>query len=165
LVPNPIDSLTVIAEISLGLVGLTAIVTVLRRPDGDLDRLDRIRSLHLLVYAGVTLLLALLPSLLTAMDFEPTRTWRVSSGVMIVCSFIGFATNPRPWARSSFRSSQSILLVFIYLFASANVLLQMANAAGAFGLPRYWPYLLGLLWYLAFCLTQFAALLFLRPTE
>ena len=163
MVPNPIDSLTVIAEMSLGLVGLTAIVTILRRPDGDLERLDLVRSLHLLVYSGATLLLALLPSLLTAMNCEPRVTWRLSSAAMILCSLIGFATNPRP--RLSVGSPESTLLVFIYVFASANVALQLANAAGMFGLPRFWPFLLGLLWYLAFCLTQFAGLLFLRRSE
>ena len=43
---NPVDSLPVIAEISLGLVGFTAVVAVLRRPDGGLGTVNLFRSLH-----------------------------------------------------------------------------------------------------------------------
>jgi hypothetical protein len=164
-VVNPVDSLPVIAEASLGLVGLTAIVTVLRRPDGGFEGLDLIRSIHLFVYSGATLLLSLLPALLTAMGCDLPATWRISSVAMLVCSLVGFATNPRPRRPAGSLSADMALLIAIYAFAALNVVLQLANAVGVFGLPRFWPFLLGLFWYLVFCLTQFAGLLFLRPSE
>lgn len=164
---NPVDSLPVIAEISLGLVGFTAIVTVLRRPDGGLVGWELLPSLYLLGYSSATLLLALLPSLLAAMGCELAATWQISSAAMLLCSLVGFAYNPQRRARLTLapQTASRSLLVAIYVFASLNVVLQLANAAGIFGLPRFWPFLLGLLWYLVFCLTQFASLLFLRPSE
>ncbi len=164
---NPVDSLPVIAEISLGLVGFTAIVTVLRRPDGGLAGWDLLGSLYLLGYSSATLLLALLPSLLTAMGCELAATWQLSSAAMLLCSLVGFGHNPPRRARATAESptASRSLLVAIYVFASLNVVLQRANAVGMFGLPRFWPFLLGLLWYLVFCLTQFASLLFLKPSE
>ena len=65
---NPVDSLPVIAEISLGLVGFTAVVAVLRRPDGGLATVNLFRSLHLLGFSSATLLLSLFPFLLTAIE-------------------------------------------------------------------------------------------------
>jgi hypothetical protein len=162
---NPVDSLPVIAEASLGLVGLTAIVTVLRRPDGGFEGLDFIRSIHLFVYSGATLLLSLLPSLLTAVGCDLPTTWRLSSVAMLVCSLVGFATNPRPRLSAGSLSPDRALLISIYGFASLNVVLQVANAVGVFGPPLFWPFLLGLFWYLVFCLAQFAGLLFFRPSE
>ena len=162
---NPVDSLPVIAEISLGLVGLTAIVTVLRQPGGGFERYDLLRSLLLLVYSSATLVLALLPSLLTAMGCEGGLTWRLSSGAMLLCSLAGFASNSRVRLWIGPITSRRSLTAFIYTFGALNAALQLANAAGVFGLPRFWPFLMGLLWYLVFCLTQFASLLFIRPSE
>jgi hypothetical protein len=95
---NPVDYLPVIAEISLGLVGFTAIVTALRRPDGGPVGWDLLGSLYLLAYASATLLLALLPSLLSAMGGELAVTWQISSVAMLLCSLVGFAFNP--WRRA-----------------------------------------------------------------
>ena len=46
-----------------------------------------------------------------------------------------------------------------------NLVLQLANAVGLFGLPQFWPFLLGLLCFLIYCLAQFASLLFMEPSE
>ncbi len=162
---NPFDSLPVIAEVSLGLVGLTAIVTVLRQPGGGFERYDLVRSLLLLVYSSATLVLALLPSLLTAMGCEGGLTWRLSSGAMLLCSVAGFASNSRARRLVGLETGSGFLSAFIYTFGALNAALQLANAAGVFGLPRFWPFLMGLLWYLVFCLVQFASLLFIRPSE
>ena len=157
---NPIDSLPVIAEISIGLVGFTAVVAVLRRPD------DLLSSLFLLGYSSATLILALLPYLFTAMGAESEVTWRLSSGAMLLCSLAGFVLLPQiraPLTTDSLASKS--LFVSIVVLGFLNAVLQLANASGMLGVPRFWPFLLGLLWYLVFCLTQFAALLFLRPSE
>jgi hypothetical protein len=158
---NPVDSLPVIAEISLGLVGFTAIVTILRPPDRGLVGLDLVRSLYLLAYASASLLLALLPSLLTAMGCEPGVTWRLCSATMLVCSLVGFVYNRQSRPRFSVESLtvSGSMLVAIWVLGSLNLVLQFANAAGLFGLPRFWPFLLGLFWYLVFCLMQFAGCL------
>jgi hypothetical protein len=157
---NPVDSLPVIAEISIGLVGFTAVVAVLRRPD------DLFSSLLLLGYSSATLILALLPFLFTAMGAEPEGRWQLSSGAMFLCSLAGFAPYLQIRAALAADSlapkSRSIAIVVLGLL---NAALQLANVFGMFGVPRFWPFLLGLLWYLAFCLAMFASLLFLRPSE
>ena len=80
---NPVDSLPVIAEISLGLVGFTAIVAVLRRPDGGLVGWELLPSLYLLGYSSATLLLALVPSLrIQSSTSSATYPWR-HNGVQI----------------------------------------------------------------------------------
>ncbi len=71
---DPVDTLPVIAEMALGLVGFTAIVAALRRPGAGLVGADLVRSIHLLVYSSVTILLALLPYFLIAIDLEPATT-------------------------------------------------------------------------------------------
>ena len=164
---DPVDTLPVIAEMALGLVGFTAIVAALRRPGAGLVGADLVRSIHLLVYSSVTILLALLPYFLIAIDLEPATTWRLSSAAMMSCSLVGFATNPRPrfWRSVGSLSVDWAILIAINVFAALNVGLQIANVAGAFAPPHFWPFLLGLIWYLVFCLTQFAGLLFLRPGE
>ena len=86
---------------------------------------------------------------------------------MLVCSVTGFVTNPPPtfWRAVESLSLPWALLIAINVFAALNVGLQIGNVAGAFAPPHFWPFLLGLLWYLVFCLVQFAGLLFLRPDE
>ena len=56
-------------------------------------------------------------------------------------------------------------MIIINVVGALNIGLQIANVAGAFAPPHFWPFLLGLLWYLVFCLIQFAGLLFLRTDE
>jgi len=164
---NPVDSLPVIAEISLGLVGLTVIVTVLRRPDGALAGAALVQSLHLLLYASATILLALLPYLLTAMNASTAATWRLCSLIMLLCSVIGFRANPFPriWGLGRPLSTARSVLVAIWVLAFCNAILQLVNAAALLGPPQFWPFLLGLLWYVVFCLAQFGGLLFTKPTE
>ncbi len=169
---NPVDSLSVIAEISLGLVGFTAVVAVLRRPDGGIGPTDLFRSLHLLAYASVTLLLALFPYLLTAMGCEAEATWRISSSIMFLTGVVGLIPSPRhrqliSLGQSISPESMAMKSRFFALvgLAALNLVLQLANAVGLFGLPQFWPFLLGLLWFLTYCLAQFASLLFMRPSE
>ena len=177
---NPVDSLPVIAEISLGLVGFTAVVAVLRRPDGGLATVNLFRSLHLLGYASATLLLSLFPFLLTAIGCEPEAMWRISSFAMSLAGVVGLI--PSPQQRQSIRQSISLgrdamwnrvgesiatksrFFALLGLLA-LNLVLQLANAVGLFGLPQFWPFLLGLLCFLIYCLAQFASLLFMEPSE
>jgi len=157
---NPVDSLPVIAEISLGLVGFTAVVAVLRRPD-NLN--DLVSALLLLAYSSATLVLALVPFLFTAMGSGPEATWRLSSLVMLLCSLVGLASYPK--TRNTIPAVASRRTVAILSVGALNAILQLANAAGVFGAPRFWPFLLGLLWYVIFCLAMFASLLFPQPSE
>ena len=157
---NPVDSLPVIAEISIGLVGFSAVVAVLRRPD------DLIPSLFLLGYSSATLILALLPFLFTAMGAEPEGRWQLSSAAMFLCGLPGHAAYPQilaSLAEDSAPPKSPIIALMVLGFL--NTALQLANALGIFGVPRFWPFLLGLLWFLAFCLAVFASLLFLKPSE
>ncbi len=169
---NPVDSLPVIAEISLGLVGFTAVVAVLRRPDGGLGSINLFRSLHLLGYASATLLLSLLPFLLAAIGFEPEAMWRISSSAMALTGVVGLIPSPRQRQLISLGQSispesiatKSRFVALVGLLA-LNLVLQLANAVGLFGLPQFWPFLLGLLCFLIYCLAQFASLLFMEPSE
>ncbi len=172
---NPVDSLLVIAEISLGLVGFTAVVAVLRRTDGGLGTVNLFRSLHLLGYASATLLLSLFPFLLAAIGCEPEAMWRISSSAMALTGVVGLI--PSPSQRQIFSEGrvmrkivgESILRKSRYFallgLLALNLVLQLANAVGLFGLPQFWPFLLGLLCFLIYCLAQFASLLFMEPSE
>ncbi len=169
---NPVDSLPVIAEISLGLVGFTAVVAVLRRPDGGLGMVNLFRSLHLLGYASATLLLSLFPFLLTAIGCEPEAMWRISSSAMLLTGVVGLIPSPRrrqliSLGQSISPESMAMKLRFVTLLGllALNLVLQFANAVGLFGLPQFWPFLLGLLCFLIYCLAQFASLLFMEPSE
>ncbi len=173
---NPVDSLPVISEFSLGLVGFTAVVAALRRPDGGLATVNLFRSLHLLGYASATLLLSLFPFLLAAIGCEPEAMWRISSSAMSLAGVVGLI--PSPQRRQSI-SVGRFAQIYLSLESSAmksrfvallgllalNLVLQLANAVGLFGLPQFWPFLLGLLCFLIYCLAQFASLLFMEPSE
>ena len=175
---NPVDSLSVIAEISLGLVGFTAVVAILRRPDGGIGSTDLFRSLHLLGYASLTLLLALFPYLLTAMGLSPDATWRIGSATMALTGVVGLtsvdwldrATGGPGWqARQREITASSLAarsrVVVLTGIVALNTLLQVVNAIGLLGGPKFWVFLLGLLVLLVYCLAQFASLLFMRPGE
>jgi hypothetical protein len=173
---NPVDSLPVIAEISLGLVGFTAVVAVLRKPDGGLGTANLFRSLHLLGYASATLLLSLFPFLLTAIGCEPEAMWRISSSAMSLTGVVGLIPSPRQRQAISLGKPRDALQLgesiatksrFFALLGllALNLVLQLANAVGLFGLPQFWPFLLGLLCFLIYCLAQFASLLFMEPSE
>lgn len=161
---NPADSLPVIAEISLGIAGFTAIVSVLRQPGGGIARQDVVRSVYLLAYASATLLLALLPSLLAAIGFESATAWRLSSGAMALTALPGLGFIPRGTMLSE-APRHAALIWALVVCGALNLALQLANAAGMLGPTHLWPFLLGLLWYLVFCLSQFASLLFVRPSD
>jgi len=177
---NPVDSLPVIAEISLGLVGFTAVVAVLRRPDGGLGTINLFRSLHLLGYASATLLLSLFPFLLAAIGCEPEAMWRISSSAMSLTGVVGLIPSPQQrqsislatslgrdamWNRVGESIAMKSRLFALWGLLALNLVLQLANAVGLFGLPQFWPFLLGLLCFLIYCLAQFASLLFMESSE
>ena len=173
---NPVDSLPVIAEISLGLVGFTAVVAVLRRPDGGLGTVNLFRSLHLLGYASATLLLSLFPFLLAAIGCEPEAMWRISSSAMSLTGVVGLIPSPQQrqsislgrdamWNRFGESIAMKSRLFALLGLLALNLVLQLANAVGLFGLHQFWPFLLGLLCFLIYCLAQFASLLFMEPSE
>ncbi len=113
----------------------------------------------LLGYASATLLLSLFPFLLAAIGCEPEAMWRISSSAMSLTGVIGLIPSPqqrqlislgRDAMRKRFGESIAMKLRFLALFylLALNLVLQLANAVGLFGLPQFWPLLLGLLCFL-----------------
>jgi hypothetical protein len=155
------DSLTLLAQLSVAVLGFSGVVAVLgRRASGDWTELDRERFLGMVDCAVLALVLSLLPLPMLDAKFSEAMVWGWCSAIgALVCALVvapRLITIASPSIRSNPAVSKLSLVYGICALIAAPLLLAL-NAAGVVLSRTSTPYLVASL--LVF---GFAVLLFLR---
>lgn len=152
------DVLLSMAEVAVALLGFAAIVSVFRqrdvwRPDG---------RFWAMVGAGVgTLALSLVPLPFLYAGGAAQATWRTCSALLgtFALGYCAFLTRSFRRDRAADLSPNISIFALVFGGSALTGLLVLASAAGSLGEPRFWPYLVGLIWFQVVTTTFFVRLL------
>ena len=161
LVPQPTDSLSLIAELAVALAGFSGIVVAIgRRQSGKLSPLDRRRLGNLLANALLALFWSLLGLTLLHAAVADDLAWRIASGGWAFVVAIGL---PIDWRRVRALSKAERTLVNRRIHNAAGTavlvvaLLQISNIVH---FHAFWPILIAVSLNLFLAFSQFAFLLY-----
>jgi hypothetical protein len=150
-----------LAEVSVALTGFAGIVVFLgRRAAGQWTPSDRTRFTLMIAFGLQALLFSLAPLLVWELTLEPTATWAASSAVGAVVGAFGLIAGGGRLIRTARAHDEEANLALggVLMGGTALILLALVLNALGFGLSRtFAPYLVALLWNLAW-----ACLFFLR---
>jgi hypothetical protein len=162
------ESLSVIAELGIGLAGFSGVVVAFGQRSRELHTLDRIRVVGLLIGSLGSALGATLPILLYDVGLSDTAVWQASSTAM-TCLLVGFVANSRRSLSSLSSSQRQSLHPAIWVAVMSGVALlipvQVANVMGWIVGPSSGPYLAALYFLIVYACVQFFRLLLVRPRE
>lgn len=153
------QSLYALAEISIAMVGFSAIVVLFRKSDsGTWKAEDADRFNGMLLHSMAATFFCFLPSLLGVFTSDPPLVWSISSGVLgiqVLAHSIVIFRLPS--------SDASVRVALVFGFAVA--VLQGLNAVGV-GYERVFePYLVGVLWHIVQAGVLFISLVWVRATD
>jgi hypothetical protein len=143
------ETLTAIAELSLGLAGFSAIVIALGERSAQAS-VSRLAVVFLLTASFVTLFLALAPLVFAALGLSEAGSFRASSAVMAVVAIVWLAILAPAGFRENVlgRKNMPVFTPIALSLAGANIILQTLSAAGFIDANPFGIYLLGLFFYL-----------------
>ena len=160
------DALGLIAEIGIAIAGFAGVVATLRAPGGMNGAYATLRIGSLLALSALAVLMALLPFAFHHAGLNCTKTWAISSAMMLtllammMLSFTYFRTKTR-LAPDESPPGMQILRPFVVAINTVTLVLQVANVAF---IRELWPFYTGLLTITAIALVNFAHIL-LAPSR
>jgi hypothetical protein len=160
----PRESLLIgLAEVSVALTGFAGIVVFLgRRAAGQWTPSDRTRFTLMIACGLQALLFSLAPLLIWELALDPSATWAASSAVGAAAGAFGLIVGGGHLIRTarSHDEEASLALGGVLMGGTALILLALVLNALDVGLGRtFAPYLVALLWYLAWACLFFYRLL------
>ena len=158
------DLLQTIAEIAIALTGFTGVVAVLgERARGKWRAVDLFRFNNLLTNSIGALFLAFVPILIHKLGVSEVTAWRLSSGLAAAYILIGFVRglSIRRLPQDEQVEIHRPVLGALVAIQAAVFSLLIANALGVAYSGESGPFLVGLVWLLAFSAFQFVRLLLL----
>jgi hypothetical protein len=158
------DELLTIAEIAVGLAGLSGVIAVFIQR-GGLSPADRLRFLALFGTAFAALVLAFVPIALAYSGFKNQDIWQISSVTMVFAGLVGLVPLPfgQRTIRKEFKTTTSLPTVFLLVPSGINLAIQLVNAGGWIWQPNLVPYLIGMLVYLYAIAFFFVIIVLFRP--
>lgn len=160
------QSLSIIAEIGIGLAGFSGLIVAFRKDAGPLTNVQKYRLQVLLALAFGAMFLALLPELLHYMGVPTDRLWIVAA-LVLSCYSVVFVIW---WIAASHRLKASVPEIFNWFafsrMAAGHVIVIILQLAVIFSLlDEQSPgvYLAALIWYLLHAVQQFTRMLFVQP--
>ncbi len=158
------DLLQTIAEIAIALTGFTGVVAVLgERGRGKWRAVDLFRFSNLLMTSIAVLFLAFVPILIHKLGAPELTAWRLSSG-MAAAYILVAVTRGRSIRRLPQDEQVEIhrpVLGALLAIHAAVFLLLVASGLGVAYSGESGPFLVGLVWLLAFSVFSFVRLLLL----
>ncbi|TNE40685.1 MAG: hypothetical protein EP347_03185 [Alphaproteobacteria bacterium] len=155
-----LDTLHVIAQIAITLIGFTAIAISLRdREAGQWSHLHDLRLFSIIMPPTTALICCFIPELLAMVMSDEESVWRLANlilGLAKLGPWFGFSKSVNNW--KEMKPAQLIMLLGGFIFIAAN-LLAAANI-----LP--WLemiYIMGVLWPILVGLQNFVALIDVKP--
>jgi hypothetical protein len=163
--PDPIDTLSLLANASIVITGLAGVAAALgRRAEGNWTPLERARLINLFVSSLTVLFLSLIALTALHADLRFGTTWRLSSGLWCL-SLIGFLVLFRK--RLEMASSQDPQRAGTFtraLISSGNVFFVVVNLLNVVWFGEFWLFLMGQVWLFGLGCHAFVRLvLFLGP--
>jgi hypothetical protein len=162
--PDPHETLSVFAEISVALAGFSGIAIAFGRPAaGALSQLESRRLFNLFTFSGFVLIISLIGISLFHIDsVNENLLWRGGSSVLVI---LGTPWLIRDWKKINRLSPEERVHVpnnVIYPFTAMAVIVISLQVANAIKLGAAWPFFLALVLLVAFTFQQFILLVWTR---
>ena len=158
--PEPGETLSLIAELAVALAGFSGIVVVLGRREGQPSHMEKRRLDNLFLHALWALATSLLALILLHASIQDATVWRLASTIWVLPFPVLLV---RDWRRvraiSASEPTNPPMLAAIYVAAVSAALLQVAN--GLY-LHSIWPFLSAVCLNLLLGFQQFVTLLYAR---
>ena len=155
--PDPHDTLSIFAEVAVALVGFSGIIIAFgRRSLGSMTALELRRLQNLFVSSGVVLFFSLLcNALLHVESLAAAHLWRGASTVFFVFTTYWLLVDWRKVSRLEPAQRAEVKPYVLYPFIGAGIAVLLLQLANVFVLGVAWPFLIGLVFGLAFAFQQF----------
>lgn len=160
--------LLTLSQMALAVAGFSGITIAFLRTPGRLTALEAYRYVWMFGASFGAMFLALLPAALMVVDVSPRAASRVAAGALVAftLTWYGILIGPtRRFLRESPAVFHRPILFALAAGHAANVLVQGAVAAGAWGARADGIFACGILWLLFHAAYQFSRILFVRPSE
>jgi hypothetical protein len=154
------EILLAITDIALTLIGLSSVVTALRRSKEEAWGIQEINGLIFLAIVSIaTILFALLPFSLFYMEFSEAKIYTVSSTAYCIFStlmIVGFAIRAK---RSGFPSRRPRVFNTFAGLSAGVIFIMFLVAVGRIREGVFGYYLFGVIWLLVLAFVQFVVFL------
>jgi hypothetical protein len=153
------QSLSILAEISVGLAGFSSIVVAFRRSSAHApwSRGDVFRFQDMLESSLVAALLAILPAALRGLGLDEPDLWPFVSALFFVFVVFNTIRRVRQLSRLPAGALSNPLVVFFLIMLAVVAAVQLLNVLGWIVPEGPGPYLFGATWY-----TIYAGFMFYR---
>ena len=162
--PDPHETLSVFAEVSVALAGFSGVAIAFGRPAiGALSQLESRRLFNLFTFSGFVLIVSLLGiSLLHIESVNESLLWRSGSSILVI---LGAPWLIRDWRKINRLSPEERLHVpnsVIYPFTVMAVVVIVLQIVNALKYGAAWPFFAALVLLVAFTFQQFILLVWTR---
>ena len=158
--PDPHETLSIFAEVSVALVGFSGIVIAFgRRSLGSLSNLEKRRLSNLFSLSGLALLASLLVMALSHVDLsDPQILWRGASATLLLLSAPWLIWDMFKVRRLQALEKSQVNAYLLYSFNSVAVAMLFLQLANWLVIRQPWPFFLALVLVVAGALQQFILL-------
>ena len=157
--PDPHDTLSIFAEVSVALVGFSGIVIAFGgRSLGTLTQLEHRRLSNLFVFGGGVLLFSLAGISLLHTAIDRSLIWTIESALMFALGVPWVVLDWHRVRRLDAAERDQIKGYVIYPFNVAGVGILLLQLGNALVIHNSWPLFLALVFSIAFALQQFILL-------
>ena len=154
--PDPHDTLSIYAEVSVALVGFSGIVIAFgHRSLGTLTQLELRRLANLFVFGGGVLVFSLAGMALLHTTVSLSLLWTTMSAVLFVFGAAWIVFDWRRIARLDSTERAQIKGYILYPFNAAGAAILLLQLANAVSIHKSWPLFLALAFAITFALQQF----------
>ena len=159
--PDPHDTLSIFAEVSVALAGFSGVVIAFgRRSVGVLTQLETRRLFNLFTFSGLVLILSLLGiSLLHVESIDASSLWRGGSAVLVLIGIPWLIFDWHKIRRLEPEERSKVYGYVIYPFTVIAVFVLLLQLANTLFLGSAWPFFVALVLQVIFAFQQFILLI------
>jgi hypothetical protein len=159
--PDPHDTLSIFAEVSVALAGFSGVAIAFgRRSIGVLTPLEKRRLYNLIVSSGLVLILSLLGvSLLYVESIDPGFLWRGGSAVLVLTGIPWLIADWFKVQRLEPEERTKVPGYVIYTFTAIAVFILCLQIVNVFYLGSAWPFFVALVLHVLVAFQQFVFLI------
>lgn len=167
LMPDPHDTLSIFAEVSIALAGFSGIAIALgRRALGSITALESRRLFNLFAFSGLVLFSSLLSiALLHFQSVSPSILWASGSVIMLLLGCPWIILDWRKISKLTPLERAKVNPFVIYPFTILAVLFLLLQLFNALWIKEAWPFFLVLVLALTFAFQQFVLLVYMAINE
>jgi hypothetical protein len=157
--PDPHDTLSTFAQVSVALVGFSGIVIAFgRRSFGAMTPLELRRLSNLFLFGGGVLLFSLVGMSLLHTTIEHGRVWAIGSALLTVFGVPWVILDARKILRLDVADRAGVDRYIYYPINAVGIAMLLLQLANALVIHDSWPFFVALAFAIAFALQQFILL-------